>query len=600
VEEGRSLELSYYVAVLRRRWRVVVCGLLVGVIGSIGYLFLAPKTVTATSTVNVNVISSQPFNTEKPQSQLLDTQTEVQIATSSQVLTGAANELGNGLSLTQMRARTTVQPVAGATVVKISYAAPTERQAVDGADAIATAYLKYRSDAAATKVAQVITKLQRQRDNLARQLKGANAVIFHAAKGSAVGVQAETDRQLINIELTSLVSQINQLDSVDTSGGTLLSGAAENSIKYSPAPKLVVGAGILLGLIGGVLVAFAVNAFDRRVADGRVLSGLGGGEVLAQLKSHRTAVPAEGADLDQIRALRERLLATNGRGGNLVVIDLAIRDRPSDVAVNLALSVVESGDPVRLVLPDHSEEHLQLLGRSLDLQPIEAATDTWSYRSARAPGLEVVFTHEDRALGAPGARLGNILSEAHQADLTTLVALPPQASRSLWLTAGRLGHSIILVAARRETRVRAVRQLVSELGAVGAVIHGSVLVPRRRTVEMKPARHLAQPPATDRPSSPLMEHDEAAVEAHVAAPQTSVPTSHADDDAERLDADEIPFSTPEDELSEGYDAEDEIGTDVAEVSARADAPDTDTPLDFEEDSSVGEDSQRRGVASGRS
>lgn len=495
MEEGRSRELGYYGAVLRRRWRVVVSCLLLGVLLGAGYLTVASKTYTATATVNVNVISSQPFSTEKPASQLLDPETEVQVATSSQVLSTAAKTLANNKTLTQMRSTTAVQPVAGATVFKISYSAPSKTKAVAGADAIATAYLDYRAAAASTKVNGVIDRLSAQRDHLSKQLVGANKRIDNSAKGTPAAVQAETDRELLDIQLTALVAQINQLDSVDTSGGTLLSAAHESAVKISPSPILIIGAGTMLGMIVGLVLAFAFNAVDRRVADSQTLSALGGGEILAQLKGRHAAVPAEGRDLDQIRGLRERLLASIGPGGNLVVIDLAVRDRPADIAVNLALAMVERGSYVRLVLPDHSEENLRVLDRTLDLRPIENSSEVWSYASGLASGLEVVFTHEDQRLGAPGARLGSILSEAHEPDLTTIVAMPPKASRSLWLTAGRLGHSIILVASRRETRVSAVRQLVNELGAVGAVIHGSVLVPRRRTVEMKAASDQRPPPA---------------------------------------------------------------------------------------------------------
>jgi capsular polysaccharide biosynthesis protein len=495
MEEGRSRELNYYGTVLRRRWRVVLSCLLLGVLASAGYLMLTSKTYTATATVNVNVISTQPFTTEKPASQLLDPETEIQVATSSQVLGTAAKTLANNKTLTQMRATTAVQPVAGATVFQIRYTAPDKTTAVDGADAIATAFLDYRAAAASSKVNGVLDRLSAQRDHLSNKLVGANRRLDNSVKGSPVAVQAETDRELLDIQLTALVAQINQLDSVDTSGGTLLSGAHESAVKVSPSPLLIIGAGTMLGLIVGAVLAFAFNAVDRRVADSQTLSSLGGGEILAQLTGRHAAVPAEGRDLDQIRGLRERLLARIGPGGNLVVIDLAVRDRPADIAVNLTLAMVERGGFVRLVLPDHSEENLHVLARTLDLQPIEGSSDGWSYTSGLASGLEVVFTREDQRLGAPGARLGSILSEAHHPDLTTLVAMPPKASRSLWLTAGRLGHSIILVASRRETRVSAVRQLVNELGAVGAVIHGSVLVPRRRTVEMKAAEEVRPPPS---------------------------------------------------------------------------------------------------------
>ena len=492
LDEGRSLELGYYAAVVRRRWYVVLAGLIVGVLGGFGYLYVTPKMATATATVNVNVISSAPFDITRPASQLLDPQTEVQLATSSQVLGNAALGMGNGMSLRQMRAHTVVQPVAGATVVKISYTAPKQADAIKGADAIASDYLDYRSTAAVTKVDKVVNKLNDRRDALKKALLVANKRILNAQTGSPQEVQAESDRQLIDVELTSLVTQINQLDSVDTSGGDLISTASQSTIKFSPNPKIVLGAGALLGLFVGVLMAFVVNRFDRRVADARALTASGGGAVLSELPTRRARIPATGPDLDQIRSLRERLFATLPAGATLVVVDLVIRDRPSDVAVNLALSMVEGRSPVRLVLPDHTEQQVALLEGALGLEPLASASHITSYASRAMPGLQVVVTSEDHELGTPGDRLGNLLTQHDDPTLTTVVSMPPGAARSLCLTAGRLGHAIILVAAQRRTRVEAVRELAGELAAVGAVIHGSVLVSGRRTVDVVA---LTSPPA---------------------------------------------------------------------------------------------------------
>ncbi len=571
LDERRSLEFSHYVEVLRRRWYVVLTGLVLGVLAGLGYLAVTPKTVTATSTVNLNVISSAPFDNTRPASQLLDPQTEIQVATSSQVLGSAADGIGNGMSLSQMRAHTSVQPVAGATVVKISYSAPTRVEAVAGADAIANEYLTYRTSAAADKVNKVVNKLSDQRDSLKSGLRDANRRIAEAGLDttSSKAVQAESDRQLINIELTSLVAQINALDSVDTSGGTLIGTAAQSTIKYTPSAKLVLGAGALLGLFLGVILAFVVNRLDRRVADGKALTANGGGAILSELPARHARVPATGADLDEIRSLRERLFATLPAGGTLVVIDLVIRDRPSDVAVDLALSMVEGRDRVRLVLPDHTDEQIAVLATALGLEPVAWASDLTTYTSRHAAGLQVVVTREDHELGAPGGRLGPLLADDEGPRWTTVVAMPPRAPRSLCLTAARLGHSIILVAARRETRVSAVRGLTGELAAVGAVVHGSVLVPRKRSVEFVPTT------ATSGPPPPPPDREEPAPY-HAADPEPAPDdlaaagsTSAADAQARHLADDTTGEAEPEPDVAE---------PEVAEVAQREVAqPEVDEP-----------------------
>ncbi len=593
-DEGRSLELRQYFAVVRRRWYVVVVGLMVGVLGGLGYLSTTPKTVTATSSVNVNVISSQPFDNAKPDSQLFDPETEIQLATSAQVLGSAATLLHNDKTLTQMRADTVIQPVAGATIVKVMYTAATQAQAIKGADTIATDYLDYRSTAAATKVNKVVNQLGRQRDSLSKALLGANRRLNNAQVGSPQAVQADSDRQLINLELTSLVAQINALDSVDTSGGTVISPASQNAVTVSPNSTLVLAAGALLGLILGVVLAFLVNALGRRVVDGRALTAIGGGAILSELSARHARIPAAGTDLDQIRSLRERLLASLPSGGTLVVVDLVIRNRPSDVAVNLALSMVEGGDPVRLVLPDHTDEQVALLTGVLDLEPEESSTATTTLTSRWAPGLRIVLTREDAELGAPGTRLGTILAEHDEPQLTTLVSMPPNAPRSLWLTAGRLGHSIILVAARRETRISAVRQLVGELGAVGAVIHGSVLVPRRRTVDMTPVKRApASVPRVEVDESDESDESDMSDRVDQVDDTEADDVQQADDDVDGIQADD------EDDEADEADAAD---ADTVGRRSPVDEREVDTPLGFDEPSTEAESDQtpaRPRASSGR-
>ena len=71
-DQGQYVELGHYTRVLRQRWPLVVLGMLLGVLGGLGYLAVAPQHVQATAVVNLNVISSEPFNDTRPESQLID------------------------------------------------------------------------------------------------------------------------------------------------------------------------------------------------------------------------------------------------------------------------------------------------------------------------------------------------------------------------------------------------------------------------------------------------------------------------------------------------------------------------------------------------
>ncbi|MGF9660205.1 hypothetical protein AAIH18_22500, partial [Pantoea agglomerans] len=71
-----TLGFDHYVFVLKRQWRILVVATVLGAIASAGYLLLAPQTVTATTTLNLNVITTEPFSAQRAASGLLDDATE--------------------------------------------------------------------------------------------------------------------------------------------------------------------------------------------------------------------------------------------------------------------------------------------------------------------------------------------------------------------------------------------------------------------------------------------------------------------------------------------------------------------------------------------
>ena len=91
-----TLGFDHYMFVLRRQWRVVVAGAVLGAIAAVGYLVLAPQTVTATTTINLNVITTEPFSAQRAASGLLDDATETAIAR-SHVVASRASDLLDGL-----------------------------------------------------------------------------------------------------------------------------------------------------------------------------------------------------------------------------------------------------------------------------------------------------------------------------------------------------------------------------------------------------------------------------------------------------------------------------------------------------------------------
>jgi uncharacterized protein involved in exopolysaccharide biosynthesis len=463
--QNASLELGRYAAVLRRRWGVVLLCVILGLGAAFAYAATAARQVTATALVSINVNTSSGFAAQRSASGLIDAPTEEQLARSASVLGAAASAMaqaGYRVSNLDIRQAVQVNVVPEATVANISYTSTNRNEAVVGADAVAAAYIDYRTEQATAKIQRVTRQLEKQREGLRARLQAINNVLARASSGSARAGAALSDRQVVTAQLNSLVAQMNGIDSVDTSGGSVVTSAADNSVSVSPHKQLIIEIGFLLGLVVGLIVAFVVHAADRRVMDPAAVSDAGGAEVLARFPRRSGVVPPSGDDLDEFRSLRERVLASlSPTEPFLTVVDLTRAGVPNDLAVNLAYSLAETGRRVHLALPGHDSEFAQQVSQALEAQPREDEMDS------RIPGPVLTLPVLRESVVVPDPDI-------------TIIAAPPQATRSLMLASARQGRFVLFVVARRRTRKRDISSASHELRSVGATVLGSALISRRR------------------------------------------------------------------------------------------------------------------------
>src|SRR5690606_29367974 len=94
VSEGQrqavSLDIGHYLWVLRRQWVVVALCMVLGAVAAFAYVTMSPKVAIARTTVQLNVIMTEPFSSQRPASGLLDASTEANIARSHVVAERAA------------------------------------------------------------------------------------------------------------------------------------------------------------------------------------------------------------------------------------------------------------------------------------------------------------------------------------------------------------------------------------------------------------------------------------------------------------------------------------------------------------------------------
>ncbi|WP_291278549.1 Wzz/FepE/Etk N-terminal domain-containing protein [Galactobacter sp.] len=350
-----SLGLAHYARILLRQWRLVVTMIVVSILVGLACAFLLPRNFTAKTTVNLNVITSEPFTPQRAASGLLDGNTEAAIARSQIVTSRAAKELGADVTGRDVRAASQILTSSDTTVVNVVYVAGTEDEAVAGADAVAEAYLNYRSEQASDRVRTMISGYNGQIEQLQQDLKKANRTLADASKGSISEIEAQAQQQQVLTEINDLLSDRNKLSGVDTAGGTVLSAAADNNTYAQPQRSrlLLTAAGV--GLVLGVILSYLRNPFDRRVRSVREVSTMLSTPILAGGRPPRGA-PTLKRD-QSVQVACERILARTPGEAELVLADCAsdptyaadLAEALEKASPTLGVSLITASDSAQLV-----------------------------------------------------------------------------------------------------------------------------------------------------------------------------------------------------------------------------------------------------------
>ncbi|TFD66680.1 hypothetical protein [Cryobacterium gelidum] len=488
--DGSALGLEYYGIVLRRQWRVIVGGVVLGALAAGAFLVIIPSTATATTDVTINIISTDPFNASKQASGLLDGTTETQIATSYSVAKDAAEQMGSGVSATEVRRNVEIAAVTGASIVHIAFTSPTASGAHMGADAIADAYLAYRTAQAQSKLNAILQGIEARRTALGADLADANSRISSSAPRSAGANQATSDSALITIELNTLLTQKGVLSQIDTAGGSILTTASQNDITMNPDMTQTLGAGLLAGGVLGLIAAFAINPRDQRLRNALEVSRATNFPVLADIRSKSASIPESRGTLELLRTARERILTDLPINTQVIAIFDDTGGRfPSDIPINLAVVLAQSGLTTHLILPRSSGVFSTTLHTNLDL--IEPSPDESgvTYRSRISHNLDATFpTASGRASDLDldldlevSKFIRKRVDELRTEELYFLV-VDRAAPRSSVLAALRLSEAAIVVVGLRHSKVDGVADIVTESARLGTAFLGTITVPQERSL----------------------------------------------------------------------------------------------------------------------
>lgn len=516
--DSSTFEFANYGEVLRRRWLLVVVGLLVGIVLATLALQYVPKTYTSTASVIVLSTNGDTTVENSRTSSAINLDTEAQIVTSNVVASLAGQSLDATANPRDLVEKVSVTVPPNTSVLDISFSASSAREAQKGAHAFANFYLQNRKQLAEDQVGTQVHTLQDKIQELGKQLRSAGRRIAALGPLSSKRSYEVSQRALLVRQIASLNSQLTPLTSGEINPGSIITDAQLPTAPSNPNPKLLVASGLLAGLLAGLLLAVAVDRLDKRVRDRKDLERLGLDSLVG-----RISVPsvidgasivgaAEGAE--SLRQLRNALLAQMPvSGGSILVASASPGPTGSAVAVSLAVIIARSGSSVILVsansedcavkkafcIPEHPGLADLVAGRTGMSEAVRQAPDIHNLKVLTA--------------GAEGPRYSDLLqsasvqrifSELHDQAEFIIIDVAPITYNADAQTLAATSRGVLLVTTALQTTRAEVVEAVDQLNHVSATMAGSIIVSVNRerkiaTPRTKERSNSTIPPPSDTP-----------------------------------------------------------------------------------------------------
>ena len=417
---GEQEGLRRYVETLRERVWVVVAVTALTTLVAIVYVLVASKQYSAEADLLVTPISSSDTNVlglpliRESSDPTRDVETASRLVTNSNVAARVSNQLGGDPR--SLLNDVSAQPVATSNIVAVSATAGSPGSARDLANAFATQAVSQQTAALHAAIDSTLPGLQSRLRSL-------------TDPGAAGALQSTV------AELESLRSGTDPTIHIQTL-------ADAPTAPSSPKTLLSVAAGLVGGLVLGVVAAFALQVLDPRLRREEQLRRLYRLPILARIP--RESRGATGKPLNPVglspatgeayRTLRG-LLSAQGRGGSDSRAILVTGSSPSEgkttTAVNLASSLAASGNSVILVEADLRRP---AIGEALETKPSHGVV------SVLIESMDL----ESALVTTPlfGSRLGLLLADYEGGWISELFALP--AARELVEHARGLADYVII------------------------------------------------------------------------------------------------------------------------------------------------------------
>jgi capsular exopolysaccharide synthesis family protein len=548
---SEPVNLRQQVAVIRRRWRVVVLFTLLGVAVALLVSLVQSPTYSSSTSLALTPVNAAQSPTNGLVMQPTEIATQVQVLLSTPVAQRVIDTLQLDTSTTSLLNSVTVAQESDTRVIIVTARRPTSAEARSVAAAFAQEYLAYSKEQATEQsraaLAVLAEEAQRVRDRLAqvqKQLPGATGT---------EATQLQSEQQALLVELTQILgdqatASVNSPGALGDGGQVLVEAPLPTS-PASPKPLQAALLGGFLGLLLGVGMAFVRDHFDDGVRDEfRLRDAIAPRPVLGRIphwanaktgrlatvidpasqvsEAYRAlstsirfllAVPRESTHGVSPAAERDRLTkapaepVARTRGRILLVTSPMESEGKTSLSSNLAVVAARFG--LRVTLVDADLRNPQIgsvfgLGRPPGLSDLLASDDRLEDYMVEVEDMSVLpggslAPNPAELLASP--RMRELLSTiAATADLVIVDSAPVnRVSDALELVAT---SDLVLLAARHgQTRLRSLEEAIEKIHQVGGEVSGAVYVdvPGRSGAEAYGYGYTEeQPPADAEPATP--------------------------------------------------------------------------------------------------
>ena len=424
-----SFELSDYLGLLRRRWLTIAAFTCAGLVAAAAYLVVAPKTYTATSTVfvNANAANTSALLNQKTTS-VINMDNEAQIVLSVSVAAPAARQLASPLTPRALLQQVSVTVPANTQVLQISCDAHSAAGAAACAQAFASSYLTIRQATARAKIDTQIQNAQQKESKLQKSAIKLQDKLNGDKTGTTAYATDHAALESVSSQLAPLRDQIANLGtSSNQSAGYIITPATVPSSPSSPKAALYGPSGLLVGMLIGLVIAFAKDRRDKRIHAAPDVERFMNLPVLFA-PSERTLgpltaiAPAGSPAKRAFGELARSIAATLGDGNHvLLVVGTSSGPGTSVVAANLAATLARTRTDVMLICAGRLDKvSAQLLGvagsTGRGLTEIIAGTATpagVALRHAEIPRLKLI---------TPGQSVTTALDDLPHESIRRLIA----------------------------------------------------------------------------------------------------------------------------------------------------------------------------------